>query len=61
MPPGQLQALLIDGLQHSAVFLCQFALGQSIQIVGKAGSKRWEGHGVASPYLVGIVEEEENL
>ncbi len=60
MPPGPLQAPLMDGLQRSAVLLHGFAKCQGVHDVDKASPRGWEGRGVADFDKVGIVEEEED-
>ncbi len=60
MPPGPLQAALMDHLQHSAVLLHRFVECQVVHIVNKAGPRGWESQGVADFDKVGIVKEEED-
>ncbi len=58
MPPGLLQALLVEYQQCSAVLFCCFAKGYDVHIINKASARSWDGKGVANINEVSIVDRE---
>ncbi len=57
IPPGPLQALLMNSSECSAVLFGQFSKGRCIHILNKASLRSREGRGVVSFDKVGVVEE----